>query len=186
MIGGLVEKQNVRRLDQGFGNRQAFAPAAGERRGLHVKIRKAGAAERLGESRDALRFGNCRAFQRVLDDGANRHAGRKLRNLRDVTESRAFANRHVAAVRFDAADEHFQQRGFAGAIRADHADAIAFGDGERDILEERRDAVSLRQTLRADDRRQISRSSPAHSLTFTVMAAEIRPTVSSGFSEIQS
>ncbi len=41
MIGGFVQEQNVRRLNQRFGNGETFAPAAREGRGVRVKIRKA-------------------------------------------------------------------------------------------------------------------------------------------------
>ena len=39
--------------------------------------------------------------------------------------------------------ENFEERGFAGAVGTDQADAIAFRDGERNILEERGRAVSF-------------------------------------------
>ena len=60
--------------------------------------------------------------------------------------------------------ENFQERGFAGTVGADQADAIAFRDGERNILEERRGAVAFRESLGVDDRGQIVWSSPGISL----------------------
>ena len=60
--------------------------------------------------------------------------------------------------------KNFEERGFTGTVRADQADAIALRDGERNILEERRGAVSLRESLRIDDRGQIVWSSPGISL----------------------
>ena len=50
VVGGLVQEQNVRRLDQGLGNGKPFAPAAGERRGMRVKIRKTRAPQRFGKT----------------------------------------------------------------------------------------------------------------------------------------
>src|SRR6266481_2947150 len=122
----------------------------------------------------------------ALDDGANRHALSKLRNLRDVTEPRALANRHIPAVRLDAADEDLQQRRLARTIRPNHADAVPFRDSKRNVPEERGGAVPLRQSLRADDRRQFSRSSPIHSLTLRVMATETPQTAASQSSETRS
>ena len=45
MIGRLIEQQDVRLLHQGFCDRQAFAPAAGEAGCIGGKILKAGAAQ---------------------------------------------------------------------------------------------------------------------------------------------
>ena len=50
VVGGLVQEQNVRRLDQGLGNGKALAPTAGERRGVGVKIRKTSAPQRFGRT----------------------------------------------------------------------------------------------------------------------------------------
>src|SRR5260370_11247102 len=172
MVGGLVQEQNIRRLHQSFSNREPLAPAARKRRSVCIQIRKARAAKRFRKTRSALRIGNCRAFESFLDDRANRHSRREFRNLRDIAEPRPLANRHVPAVRLDAADKHLEQCRFAGTIRADDADAISLGNRKRNILEERGTAVSLRQSLRADNRWQFSRSSPAHSLTLRVMTAE--------------
>src|SRR5258708_6871853 len=172
MVRGLVQQKNVRRLDQSFGDGKAFSPAAGERRGVRIKIGKARAAQRFGKARSALGVGTGASFESGFDDGANRPARRKLRNLRYGTESRTLANRHTPAVWLDAADKHPQQRGLARTIRPNHADAIPFRNGKRNVLEERGDAVPFRQSLCADDRRQFFQSSPVHSLTLRVMAVE--------------
>ncbi len=109
--------------------------------------------------------------QSIFDHGANRRAGSEFGNLRDGTEARALANRHFAGVGFHAAGKNFEQRGFAGAVRADQADAIAFGNGEGNILKKRRGSVSLGKSLCADDGRQMIRSSPEISLTLRIPAA---------------
>ena len=44
-----------------------------------------------------------------------------------------------------------QQRRFAGAIRPNQADAIAFRDGEGNIPEERHSPVALREILCVED-----------------------------------
>ena len=130
MVRGLVQEQNVRRLDQGFGNGEPLAPSARERRGMRIKIRKTRAAQCFGKTRGSLGFGNGGAFESSLNGGTNRHARRKLRNLGDGTEPRPLANRHVPAVRFDATDEHLQQRRLTRTIRPNHADAVPFGNGK--------------------------------------------------------
>ena len=65
-------------------------------------------------------------------------------NLFDEAEFGAFTNGDLAFVRFDAANEDFEQRGFARTVGADQTDALAFGDGEGNIFEERREAVTFR------------------------------------------
>ena len=66
------------------------------------------------------------------------------------------------------AHEDFQQCGLAGTVGPDQADALAFGDSEGDIFEERGEAVTFRQFLSVDDGRQKFQSSPVNSLTFRI------------------
>ena len=112
MIGGLIEKQDVRRLHQGLGDGQTFAPATRQCRGLRIKIGNSRAAQRLRKARRAFSFGNRRSLQSALNDRANRHTRSKFRNLRDVAQPRSFADRHIPAVRLDAPIQHLQQRRF--------------------------------------------------------------------------
>ena len=153
---------------------------------MRIKLGKARAAQCFGKTRGSLGFGNGGAFESSLNGRTNRHARRKLRNLGDGTEPRTLANRHVSAVRFDATDEHLQQRRLTRTIRPNHADAVPFRNGKRNVLEERCETVSLRQSLRAYDRRQFSRPSPVHSLTLRVIAVETQKAAGSGSSETHS
>ena len=165
MVGRLVEQKNVRRLHQTFADRQAFAPAAGQGRGGASKIRETRAAERLGDARSRSPSGTAARSrapsitERTFRPAQTRKSARRKLSrvpLRIAT---------VPLIRFHAAVQNLQQRRFAGAIRPDQADAIAFGHREGDILEKRGAAVSLRQPLCTDDRSQSTRSSPGLSLT---------------------
>ena len=164
MIGGLVQKQNIRLLDESFGNRQAFFPAAGERGGGDFIILETSAAEGFSGAKREIGFGHAGFFQRGFDYRVSSFSGGKFGNLGNATQPGAFANRDVSAVWRDAPVENFEERGFAGTIGADQADAIAFRHRERNILEERRGAVSLRKSLRINNRGQIVWSSPGISL----------------------
>src|SRR5712671_2685510 len=105
MVGRLVEQQDVRPLNQPFGNREALAPAARQCRRRSVQIREARAAKRLGKSRRSLRIRYFRPFESALDHGTDSRAGGKLRNLRDAAQARALADRHLSGVRLYAAVE---------------------------------------------------------------------------------
>src|SRR5271168_201689 len=164
MIGRLVQKQNIRLLDKRFGNRQAFLPAAGERRSVDIKIFEAGAAERFLGAKGAVRFRHAGFLQGGFDYRVSGFSGGEFRNLRDAAQPGAFANGYVAAIGLHASVEYFEECGFTGTVGADQADAIAFGDSERNILEKRRGTVPLRESLRVDNRGQIVWSSPGISL----------------------
>src|SRR5208283_2665315 len=101
------------------------------------------APERLRKSRSALVIGYAGALHGSFHHPADSHTGSELGNLRYATHARSLTHRHVAAVRLHPSIEHFKQRGFAGAVRSNDADAVAFRDGERNILEKWRAAVSL-------------------------------------------
>jgi hypothetical protein len=96
-----------------------------------------------------------------------------LRNLFDEAQLRAFANSYFAGAGLDASDEYFEQRGFAGTVGADQADALAFRNGERNIFEKRSEAITLRQLLGINDGRQKIQCSPENSLTLSI-PAEVR------------
>ncbi len=135
MIGGLVEQQNVRALHQSFGNRQALAPAARQRRCRSIEVRKTCAAQRFGGARSSLRLRDFRPFECGFDHGSNRRAGGKLGYLRDQTQPRALANGHFPGVRLHAAVKNFEQCRLARTVRPDQADAFPFGNRERNVLE---------------------------------------------------
>ncbi len=130
-------------------------------------ISKSSKPARLSASRGAkgaIGFRYAGFFERGFDYGVSGFSGSEFRDLRDATEPGAFANGDVSAIGLHVSVENFEQRGFAGTVGADQADAIAFRHGERNILEQRRGAVSLRESLRIDNRGQIVWSSPGISL----------------------
>src|SRR6266478_10189729 len=128
MVGRLIEQQDVWPLNQAFGNREALAPASRQGRRRSVQFREARAAKRLGKSRRSLRIRYFRSFESALDHGTHSRAGGKLRNLRNATQARALADRHLSSVRLYAAVEDLEQCRFARSIRADQADPFAFGN----------------------------------------------------------
>lgn len=73
---------------------------------------------------------------------------------------RAFADGDVAGVRKRDAAEDVEKSGLAGAVGANDADAIAFGNGEGDVLKEGNDAVAFGKSLSADEWWQVAASSP--------------------------
>ena len=97
----------------------------------------------------------------LFNDGPNGSVRSELRNLLHGAEADAFAHGDFPAIGFDASLKNGYERGFTGTVRADQADAIAFGYGERNILEKRYGAESFRQTLSSNERSQIMRYSPA-------------------------
>ncbi len=164
MVGGLVEQQDVRRLHQPFGDRQAFAPAAGERRrGRSKSVKPARpSVSAMRAARSVWR--NVRAIKRRSITDRTVSLGANSGNLRHAAKPGALADGHFAGVRLHAAVKNLEQRRFARAVRPDQADALAFGNRERDILEKRRGAVSFRKSLCSDNRRQMIRFSPASSV----------------------
>ena len=54
--------------------------------------------------------------------------------LRQVAEPRAADERDLARVRRFLAEDDFEQRGFARAVRPDQADALAGQERERDVV----------------------------------------------------
>ncbi len=149
VVGGFVEQQDVGGLHQGFGDGEAFLPSAGEGGGLGVEVFEAGATESLGEAACAFVFGS--VLERCLDDRSYGAVFRELGILHDVAHPGAFAHGDFTAVGVDLSRKNAEKRGFAGAVGANQSDAIAFGDGEPDILKERIRAECLRQALDIDD-----------------------------------
>ncbi len=161
VVGGFVEQHNVRLLHQAFDNRQALLPSAGKRRGWQIGIRKAGAAQRFGSTEVMVGVRDAGALQRSFDDRTASRTLGEIRNLSNGDQAGAFAYGNITTVRLDRAAKYFEQRRFSRAIRADQADAVAFGNGERNILEQRSRAEPFGQTLCINYRRQILLVSPA-------------------------
>ncbi len=154
MVRRLVQQQNVRLLRQGFGNHEAFAPATRERRGFHLEVVESHAAKRLGNPALPFRVRHAGRLQSALNGRADALARGKLRLLRNVAEAGKLADGYLTAVRRHAPDQNLQQRRFTRAIWPDQADAIAFGDGKADVLEQGRCSKCLRDALSIEDGRQ--------------------------------
>ena len=56
--------------------------------------------------------------------------------LRQITDARAADERHVARVRLLLAEDDFEQRGFARAVRPDDGDALAGLERERNVVKQ--------------------------------------------------
>ena len=154
MVGGLVEQQNVGMLHQSFGDGQTLAPASGEFVAWASKSSKP-ARPRVSAKRaprsvpvTAARSNAPSMTVRMVS------SGREPGILLDVAETGALAHGDFAGVGVDLAGENAEQRGFTGAVGADQADAISFGNGERNFLEERIGAEGFRDFLGVDYRWQ--------------------------------
>ena len=79
-----------------------------------------------------------------VDHGTHGGTGAESRVLLDVTEARALADGYFSAIGVDLARQNAEERGLAGTVRTDQADAVAFGDGEGNILEKRLGSEGLR------------------------------------------
>ena len=137
MVGGFIQQQNVGRLHQRFENGEAFAPAAGKSRGRRGGIGESRAPECFCGKSAALGVGDAGLVHGGVNDGFHRVSGVKLGNLLDITEAEALAIGNLTVVRGHGASENAQESGFAGAVGPDEADAVCFGNGERDILKQR-------------------------------------------------
>ena len=85
MVGRLVQQQNIGLLDERFGDRQAFFPAAGERGGGNFIIFEAGAAEGFRSAKSEIGFRHAGFFERGFDHGISGFSGGEFRDLRNAT-----------------------------------------------------------------------------------------------------
>jgi hypothetical protein len=153
IVGGLVEQQQVGRCEQGRGQGDAHAPAAGEL-GAGTQLVGGGKAE-AGEDRggtagrrmridvdeagldlgNPVRIGGALGFgeQRVaLEIGLEHDGDQALRAvrgfLRQAADPPARRQAHRAVLGRELAADHLEQRRFAGAVASDQADAGAGRD----------------------------------------------------------
>ncbi len=143
VVGRFVEQQNIRRLHQRLDNRQPLAPATGQRRRLGVQIGKTGASQNFCNARKPFGVGDLRAIQRFVDDRSNRFPAPEFRDLQHAADSRAFADRYFPAVRTYQSVQNREKGRFAGTVRPDDADAVAFRYREGDIFKKWSDPVSF-------------------------------------------
>src|SRR5271156_5919429 len=143
VIGGLIQQQDVRSLDQALDNRQTLAPTAGQSCGVGFKICETGATESFFRSERKFLLRYARSFERALDNGPASRFRSKTRNLLDKTHLRAFTYRDFSFIRFYTPEKNLEQGGLAGAVGTDQSDSLTFGHGEGDILEQRGQSISF-------------------------------------------
>ena len=157
MVRRFVQQQDIRPLHQRFRNRQSFFPAARKLRRQRIQSGKTRPPKRLREFRSVFLFRYARSFQCALNHAAHRHARRKLGYLRHAAHPRPLAYGDNPAIRFHAAVEHLDQRGFAGPIGSNNTDPFPFRNGEGKVLEKRCASVSFGKSLCANQRCQFCR-----------------------------
>ena len=163
MIGGLIEEQDVGLGDEGFGNGEAFEPAAAEAGGLAVHagraggivFSKAGAAESLAKALLAGIGWYGAAFERRFNGLTDGEPRREAGYLMHVADAYVFAERNFAGVRLLFGAEDREECGFACAVGTDKADAVTVVDGKGNVIEERMSAEAFGDVLRDQDRRHV-------------------------------
>ena len=149
VVRRLVEIEEVGRAAgrrKRAGDGEALLPAARERAGdrVHARVVETDLAEddrREDFGLMLIAVGLCAGKRR---GGRGRDRGDALAELvalRDIDGDGAARRANLARVRILAAGEHAQQRRLASAVRADHADPLAFIDRDRDAAEEFAQAV---------------------------------------------
>ena len=130
MVRRLVEQQQIGLLDEGFGDGQPFAPAAGECIRDGFKISEARHAESGAQTRLPIGLMHSGPLERAFDDLPDGSPGVQTGILLNVRHAQVPARSDLAGVGLDVAGEHLEQRGFAAAVRPDQSDAVAVVDGE--------------------------------------------------------
>lgn len=149
VVGGLVEQQQVGLLDQGAGQRDALARTARQAGDLGVR----GQAELFQHGAYARRALPVFvvAFD-VADHVEDSGVFVQLRLLFDRGHAQPRTAGDVAVVGNGAAIQQPQQRGLAGAVAADEADALAGLDGEVGVVQQRMVAIGQLDVGQGDER----------------------------------
>ena len=152
--GRLVEQQQRGRLRQRRGNHDALLLAAAQlvKRAIG-QVRRAGGGQRLARNADVVgpfdgEHAEVRvaAHQHDLDRGVLEGEFGFLRHDRDAPRhvaarqaiERLVAEQDAAGRRPPRAAQQAQQRGLAGAVRAENADERAFGQADADAVDDER------------------------------------------------
>ena len=156
IVGGLIEQQHVAAGAQHLGEVHAVALAAGELadqllllRALEVEAADVAARGRLV----VADLDHVEAAGDLLPDGLL--VIERLARLVDVGQAHRRADADLAGIGCFGAGEHAEQRGLAGAVRADDADDAAARQVEAEVVDQQPLAVALAQALRprSPDRR---------------------------------
>ena len=121
VIGGFIQQQDGRVLNQGLRDGEPLAPTAGKGGGVCIEIPKAGAAQGFRLAARPFRFGHTRQTQGLPHGASRGFSGLKLGILRDVDKPRAIANHHFAGIGRDVRGQDLQQGRFARTISADQS-----------------------------------------------------------------
>ena len=159
VVGRLVQQQQIDRTDQRCGQRHTLLLPAGERAHIALKIRDA----QLREQRPRLVFvRRADVLRRVAEHLLHAGALRVIDgHLRQVGHAQAVSAHHHAPVRLLHAAQQLEQRRFARAVHADHADAVMLADVERRVGDQLLERVALFNVLSGKDRRHISSAPPS-------------------------
>ncbi len=126
VVGRLVQQQQIRPADQRARQRRAPPFAAGK----CVERAAAFQLHMVQHPGDAVVVG-VRVVRAGRDIVSDRSAAAQIRILRQIADLEAGLQEALALVELDLAGQRFQDRGLAGAVGADQADALAAA--ERDI-----------------------------------------------------
>jgi len=146
---GFVQQQQVGFVDQGAGQRDALAGAAGQAGNLRVRG-QAQLFEHRAHARRALPV--FVVVAQVADDVKDGGVLVELGFLFDRGHAQARRAGDIAVVGQGAAIEQAEQRGLAGAVAADEADALAGLDGEVGVVQQRVVAIGQLDVGQGDER----------------------------------
>src|SRR5690606_30537128 len=134
VVGGLVQHQHVGRTREQARQQQAVALATGER--LDRRARALRREQEVAEIADdvLLLAADLHEIRTRTDDLGERQLGVELfAQLVEVRHRLAGAAAHRALVGLDLAEDQLQQRGLAGAVGAEKADAVATQDAGGEV-----------------------------------------------------
>ena len=133
MVRGLVKRENVPVLEQQAGKVGAATLAAGQ--GADLRVQTDTAEQRLHDLARLSFRGPFVIFSPFQRGFAHRGVVVERVTLVEHAERQSIAHGHATGIRFLRAFEQVQQRGFAVAVLADDADAVAFENALRHISE---------------------------------------------------
>ncbi len=146
MVGRLVEQQNVGLGRQHARERSAPRLAAGKARGVFV----AGETELFEQVARAMGVVAGREARLHIRERGGK--ARQVRFLRQISDGGAGLGETRAAIGFHRSGGDLQECGFARAVAADQADALAFADGKLGAFEQRRAAKGEVDVLQGEKR----------------------------------
>ena len=164
VVGRLVQQQQIHRTDQRRRQRDALFLSAGERAHVRVEVRDA----QLHQQRPRLilvrRAHVLRGAGKHLHDRRARLA--VIRHLWQIGDAQPASLHDGAAVRLLQAVQQLEQRRFARAVDAHHADVVVLADVERGVGDQLFERVALLDVLRRENDRHVTprrRARPARS-----------------------